>query len=50
MNYPDDWQQFSEEYEYEVVLQTWNYRELGELAWELRADYENMLLMGGEMG
>lgn len=51
MNYPDDWLQFSEEYCDDVhwfVLQVWpNF-----FVWPDRivAEFENMLLMGGEMG
>jgi len=50
MNYPDDWQQFLAEFQHDVIWDCWN--EYG--AWgpvgQANADFQNMLLMGGEMG
>ena len=49
MNYPDDWQQFSDEYEDEVIWHTWDIREYWDPIDQIRTDFENMLLMGGEI-
>ena len=49
MNYPDDWKQFSEEYEDEVIWHTTYAPSSLELIGQIRTDFENMLLMGGEI-
>jgi len=50
MNYADTWGQYSEEYQDEVLWHCWCiYGAWGPMG-QARADFENMLLMGGEMG
>ena len=49
MNYVDDWQQFSGRFCIEVLWSCLDAYEAWGLTGQAHADFENMLLMGGEI-